>query len=96
MLLPLSPVKFAMPWPTSKPGSRITTRPHPSLDEQEDHVVGSVRQHLVHRSVDNDAGAVRAHEDTRARVCRYPHRFGNTTKKFGEKLYEASMSFDIR
>ena len=52
---------------------------------QEDHVVGSVRRHPVHRSVDDGAGAVRAHEDTRVRVCWYLHRFRNTTKK-GEKL----------
>ena len=35
MLLPLSLDKFAMPWPTSIPGSRITTGPHPSLGDRE-------------------------------------------------------------
>ena len=35
MLLPLSSAEFAMPWPTSMPGSRITTGPHPSLGDRE-------------------------------------------------------------
>ena len=67
-LLPLSSMKFAVPWPTTIPGSRITARPQEVAVCQKDHVVGSVRRHLVHRSVDDGAGAVRAHEGTRARV----------------------------
>ena len=63
--LPLSSAELAMPWPTSIPGLRITTGPHPSLGEREVLARKTVLSGAC-ADISSIEGAVRPHEDARA------------------------------